>query len=71
MEELPCQEIAPDLFFSAAVDERMIAMDACRRCPLQEKCLQTGMATKSSGIWGGRILVEGHQKVRQTQQVAA
>lgn len=71
MAELPCQEIDPELFFSTVLHDRVVAVSACRSCPKQEMCLQTGMQTRSSGIWGGQVLVDGHLKVRESRAVAA
>lgn len=71
MDELPCQEIDPELFFSTVLHDRVVAVNACRRCPKQEMCLQTGMQTRSSGIWGGQVLVDGRLKVRESRAVAA
>ncbi|MBC2864756.1 WhiB family transcriptional regulator [Streptomyces mexicanus] len=54
-----CREEDPDLFFpigstGPALHQTERAKAVCRRCPVQEECLQWALETdQTSGVWGG------------------
>jgi hypothetical protein len=44
---------------AVSVLRRGFAVAICGNCPLQVECLQTGIRTQESGIYGGVHLVRG------------
>ena len=66
----PCAELDPEIFFPDPAKARIvsgrsgaemtattiIALDACSRCPVQKKCLQTAVNNRDfHGIFGGTM----------------
>ena len=55
-----CRDANADLFFptgstGTAVDQIDTARAVCRRCPVQQACLQFALETnQEAGIWGGK-----------------
>lgn len=55
----PCQNVDPEIFFARDLDSVMQACDLCAQCPIAAWCLEQGVQTRSSGIWGGARLSDG------------
>ncbi|MDQ0964029.1 WhiB family redox-sensing transcriptional regulator [Streptomyces sp. B4I13] len=59
-----CRREDPDLFFpigtsGPALMQEEQAKTVCRRCPVQEACLEWAMETDQTlGVWGGRSETE-------------
>ncbi|MBV1938884.1 WhiB family transcriptional regulator [Streptomyces sp. BV286] len=59
-----CRTVDPDLFFpigstGPALVQIEDAKSVCRRCPVQEECLNWALETgQSIGVWGGRSEAE-------------
>jgi len=59
-ENAECRTVDPDLFFpigntGPALGQIEDAKSVCRRCPVQEECLNWALDTgQSIGVWGGR-----------------
>lgn len=54
--QLTCRTVDPDYYHP--VGKGLTGMEAyvahlCRECPIQPACLQMGLESGSSGIWGG------------------
>ncbi len=70
-----CLKEDPDLFFptgtaGAATREIELAKTICRRCPVQQPCLQWAIGTgQLAGIWGG--LTEAERRNWTRRQAAA
>ena len=60
-----CRDIDPslmDIFFDMYEDDEVVAEQAdnlCLSCPVADFCLQYGVETKSTGLWGGIYLKKG------------
>ncbi|MDH6629544.1 WhiB family redox-sensing transcriptional regulator [Streptomyces sp. LBL] len=58
-EHATCRHEDPDLFFpigttGPALVQQEQAQAVCRRCPVQEQCLEWALDTgQSIGVWGG------------------
>lgn len=51
---LPCRTTDPELWFSKSSNERALAVDLCRECPLQRPCAQYALDhPEVRGVWGG------------------
>lgn len=49
----PCRR-DPDLWFSETREAQELAADACRTCPLLDRCLSYAVAARERhGVWGG------------------
>ncbi|MGV9249101.1 WhiB family transcriptional regulator [Streptomyces sp. NPDC003710] len=54
-----CRQEDPDLFFPVGTTgpglfQTQQAKTVCRRCPVQERCLQWALDTEQTvGVWGG------------------
>ncbi|WAU83401.1 WhiB family transcriptional regulator [Streptomyces sp. Qhu-G9] len=59
-----CRTVDPDLFFpigstGPALVQIEDAKSVCRRCPVQEECLDWALETgQSIGVWGGKSEAE-------------
>ncbi len=55
---LACQDEAMLPVFDAAIEGKQVneAIAACVGCPVRLSCYQHGLATKSSGVFGGVLL---------------
>jgi hypothetical protein len=58
-----CKDEDVLLFFDNYEEDKEVATMVdhkfCFRCPVMQECLETGMKTKSWGVWGGVFLVDG------------
>lgn len=62
-----CAGLDPNTFFDnyeeSAIDDgnfaRSVDKEYCFQCPVLQMCLETGIKTKSYGVWGGVYLEEG------------
>lgn len=69
-----CRGIGPtaaERFFGDVTDQQRAALEYCMDCPVRQQCLRYGEATKSSGVWGGRILVDGLAQARKPRRTVA
>lgn len=62
-----CAEVDPEIFFpekgSAGIRD---AKAVCRRCPVQQRCLEYAVDNQiQHGVWGGLTLVE-RRRLRQS-----
>jgi WhiB family redox-sensing transcriptional regulator len=49
-----CAEVDPELFFPEPGGPVQAAVAVCRRCPVQERCLEWALdSNERFGIWGG------------------
>lgn len=51
-----------DIFFDTYEEDEVVAEQAdnlCISCPVADFCLQYGLETKSTGLWGGIYLKRG------------
>ncbi|MBB1258303.1 WhiB family transcriptional regulator [Streptomyces alkaliterrae] len=58
-----CREDDPELFFPIgdkgfALLQAEEAKSVCRRCPVQDECLDSALATNAEGVWGGTTEAE-------------
>jgi hypothetical protein len=44
------------------------AFAVCRRCPVSDSCLDYGVRTRQTGIYGGILLDDGWNKTALTQE---
>jgi WhiB family transcriptional regulator, redox-sensing transcriptional regulator len=57
--EAACRDTQPDLFFPVGTTGQALvqienAKQVCRKCPVQQECLDFALTTnQDSGIWGG------------------
>ena len=81
-----CDGLDPNLFFDNYEDSvlgdkslaRMVDKTYCFQCPRLQACLEEGIRTKSSGVWGGVYLDEGkvsrkfnqHKSSKDWQKIA-
>jgi Transcription factor WhiB len=42
-----------DLFYSGTTSDDRLAKQICRRCEVQQECLDEALKKEESGIWGG------------------
>ncbi|MEV6741795.1 WhiB family transcriptional regulator [Streptomyces sp. NPDC051104] len=67
-----CRHEDPDLFFpigttGPALLQTQRAKAVCRRCPVQEECLQWALETDQAiGVWGGTSETERRALKRRT-----
>lgn len=62
-----CEGLDQNLFFDSYEESvldgtglaGMVDKTYCFPCPLLQKCLESGIKSKSSGVWGGVYLDEG------------
>jgi hypothetical protein len=63
MEEASCKEIPKAAFFEdfefGSNDTREKTVELCVGCPSCQECGSYGVATKSTGLWGGKWLMAG------------
>ncbi|WP_137726326.1 WhiB family transcriptional regulator [Prescottella subtropica] len=52
----------PDNWFPTTLKELNAARDECGQCPLVLSCLAYGLTAKMTGVWGGRLLENGHDR---------
>ena len=56
IEQALCAEIDPELFFPDKGGPARDAIKVCKRCPVQEPCLQFAIDNRIiDGIWGGQV----------------
>jgi WhiB family transcriptional regulator, redox-sensing transcriptional regulator len=48
-----CRGIDPNLFFPIKPEEESAAKDICKDCTVREECLDSALAGREKGIWGG------------------
>lgn len=36
-----------------------------KMCPIAEQCLALGLAQEATGVWGGKVLVEGEELYKE------
>lgn len=56
MEQAPCRDADPDLWFPESMDDgdAAAAREVCRDCPVKETCLEYALERcEPAGIWGG------------------
>jgi hypothetical protein len=62
-EQALCKSEDVALFFENYEDDpevaTMVDHKFCFQCPVMQKCLESGLKTKSWGVWGGVYLVDG------------
>jgi hypothetical protein len=66
-EPTKCEGLDPNLFFdsyeesvlSNKVLARQVDKTYCFQCPVMQQCLESGIKSKSTGVWGGVYLDEG------------
>jgi WhiB family redox-sensing transcriptional regulator len=75
MQDALCAEVGGDLWFPENGENPAEALAVCRRCPVQEECLDhadeiegTGRYT-AMGIWGG--MTSAQRRSRRRLRVAA
>lgn len=69
MEEALCSSMPVNFFFDDYLNDDDIAIkvnELCKSCPVQVECLNFGLDTKSTGIWGGRWL-QGGKIIKQKE----
>ena len=62
MEKASCIGVPIEYFFDKYLEDEDIAIEVinlCKNCPVKTECLNYGIKTKSTGIWGGRWLGSG------------
>jgi hypothetical protein len=61
MGEAYCKGMGAKMFIETQrrKDEQKICQEVCGRCPVREFCLDFGVGSGESGVWGGRILFRG------------
>lgn len=55
-------EMALELFFEEYLKSRKtydLVNATCKACPVRKACLNYGILTKSTGVWGGKWLQTG------------
>ncbi|WP_221350799.1 WhiB family transcriptional regulator [Streptomyces beigongshangae] len=73
-ENAECRTVDPDLFFpigntGPALAQIEDAKSVCRRCPVQQECLDWALDTgQSIGVWGGRSENERRALRRRTRR---
>lgn len=50
--------------YAGAVAARERAKAICRTCPFAEECLQRGLDTNETGVYGGEYLIKGRRSVK-------
>lgn len=48
-----CADLPVEVFFPAQPGDGAAALRVCRRCPVQQDCLQYALDHPQHGIWGG------------------
>ena len=49
-----CLEADPQIFFSAKLKDRALALSLCNSCPVKSECLEFAITNESvDGIYGG------------------
>jgi Transcription factor WhiB len=74
-----CAGLDPNTFFDSyeesATDDgvfaRKIDSEYCLQCPALQLCLETGIKTKSYGVWGGVYLEDGKVSKKYNAHKAA
>lgn len=57
-----CQNFPGNAHFEDAESHEGVynaVREVCGYCPVAEMCFETGMETRSQGIWGGRKIARG------------
>lgn len=67
-----CVDADPALFDGDRATERTLpaAQAWCQRCPVAQTCLDGALVRKDSGVWGGRLLVDGQDATDVVRQGA-
>jgi len=51
-----CLEANPEIFFSAKLKDRALALSLCNACPVKTECLEFALECESiDGIYGGTL----------------
>jgi WhiB family redox-sensing transcriptional regulator len=51
-----CLEAEPEIFFSAKLKDRALALSLCNACPVKSECLEFALSNESvDGIYGGLL----------------
>ncbi len=62
-----CRGRDPELWFPDGCGDRSEAVGICHGCPVRHSCLDWGVRTRQSGIWGGELLDAGGPERRLTR----
>jgi hypothetical protein len=54
--------VDPDVFFPTVSADLDLARLICAGCPVALGCRQHGVASRSSGVWGGLLLDRGRRR---------
>lgn len=66
-----CAETTPHVFFGRGGGSSAAAKRICRRCDVQEECLQFALDNRERyGVWGGKSECERRKLLRQMENVA-
>lgn len=66
-----CDGLDTEKFFDKYLQDEGVAIEVgliCGVCPVKRQCLNAGMDTKSTGIWGGHWL-QGGKVIRQKELI--
>lgn len=69
MEDASCIDYDFEDFFDNYLNSDEVALkvdELCKACPVNTECLNFGIVTKSTGVWGGHWL-QGGKIIRQKE----
>lgn len=53
MDGARCREVDTEIFFPPPGGNNAHALRVCRRCEVQQECLEYALSTPVMGVWGG------------------